>query len=141
MTLEYLSLLIGSLSRVENLRCALRAWSFPFRTGRFHRDILTQILSPRFPDGKSDPEYVQSFRALWNEIVQQGLTVAAFCDDPAGGKPILAGVNMLMLCQKDDATDLDHFVKVSAQQSALGSIASFLCAHGDGHRVPRVTNI
>lgn len=131
---------------VESKNCVahtarLYMFFLSIRIGRFHCDILTQILSSRFTDGKDDPEYVQSFRALWSEIIKQGLTVAAFSDDLEGGKPVLAGLNMLMLSQKTDSMDLDDIVKVSRQHSALGSITSFLCAHCDEHRVPRVTNI
>ncbi|XP_031826761.1 uncharacterized protein LOC116424468 [Nomia melanderi] len=65
----------------------------------------------KYWNGKDDPEYVQSFRALWAEVVKQGLTVAAFVDDPKGGKPILAGVNMLLLSQKGEKENLDGILK------------------------------
>ncbi|CAK9797125.1 Arylalkylamine N-acetyltransferase-like 2 [Anthophora plagiata] len=48
-------------------------------------------------NGISDPEYVDGFRQLWRESMKHGLSVAAFAEDPNGGKPILAGVNVLTL--------------------------------------------
>ncbi|XP_033335407.1 arylalkylamine N-acetyltransferase-like 2 [Megalopta genalis] len=57
-------------------------------------------------NGIEDPVYVQFFRNLWTETLKEGLTVAAFVDDPNGGKPILAGMNVLMLSCKDEDVDM-----------------------------------
>lgn len=60
-----------------------------------------------FPDGKDDPEYVDTFKDLWVEFLQQGLSVGAFVEDPNGGKPILAGCNVLGLTFEGEKIDYD----------------------------------
>lgn len=55
-----------------------------------------------FPEGKDDPGLVESFRKLWKEVLKHGLSIAAFTENPNGGKPIIAAVNVLVLCHKDD---------------------------------------
>ncbi|KZC08772.1 PREDICTED: uncharacterized protein LOC107186893 [Dufourea novaeangliae] len=61
-------------------------------------------------NGKDDPEFVLSFRRFWTSMLAQGLTVGAFTEDPNGGKPILAGVNLLGLSFKDDDSNIDEIV-------------------------------
>ena len=56
-------------------------------------------------NGKDDPEYVDSFKAIWVEFLQQGLSVGAFVEDPNGGKPILAGCNVLGLSYEGEKMD------------------------------------
>ncbi|XP_076686734.1 arylalkylamine N-acetyltransferase-like 2 [Andrena cerasifolii] len=60
-------------------------------------------------NGKDDPEYVDTFKALWVEFLQQGLSVGAFVENPNGGKPILAGCNVLGLSYKGEKVDSDNF--------------------------------
>ena len=58
-------------------------------------------------NGKDDSEYVDSFKALWAEFLQQGLSVGAFVEDPKGGKPIIAGCNVLGLSFEGEKIDYD----------------------------------
>ena len=58
-------------------------------------------------NGKDDPEYVDTFKVLWEEFLQQGLSVGAFVEDPNGGKPILAGCNVLGLTFEGEKIDYD----------------------------------
>lgn len=68
--------------------------------------------------GIEDPEYVDNFRAIWAELVKQGFAVAAFIDDPAGGKPIVAGVNMLGVDLKSSEHKPDDF-KLTNEKAML----------------------
>ena len=42
-----------------------------------------------------NPENVESLEKFWRKLINHGLSVAAFTEDPNGGKPILAGLNVL----------------------------------------------
>lgn len=50
-------------------------------------------------------ELADTFQHLWKEVLQHGLTVGAFTENPDGGEPIMAGVNVLVLSHVDDTTD------------------------------------
>lgn len=63
-------------------------------------------------DGKNDPEYVATFRSLWTDTLKQGLSVGAFIEDPNGGKPILAGCNMLALSYEGEEHNSDEFAVI-----------------------------
>ncbi|XP_034191092.1 arylalkylamine N-acetyltransferase-like 2 [Osmia lignaria lignaria] len=56
-------------------------------------------------NGKNDPEFAESFRELWKKVLKHGLSIAAFTENPNGGKPIIAAVNVLVFCHKDDKED------------------------------------
>lgn len=58
-------------------------------------------------DGINDPEYVETFRCLWDEFMKCGLSVVAFTENPDGGKPIIAGANILTLSFKDEKFDME----------------------------------
>lgn len=58
-------------------------------------------------DGINDPEYVETFRSLWNEFIKCGLSIVAFVENPDGGKPIIAGANILTLSFKDEKFDIE----------------------------------
>ncbi|XP_020291892.1 uncharacterized protein LOC109858748 [Pseudomyrmex gracilis] len=55
---------------------------------------------------KNTPLCVQIMSAVWRQSLSLGISVAAFTDNPDGGKPILAGMNVLIIQhkQKKDAT-------------------------------------
>ncbi|KOC62775.1 hypothetical protein WH47_03759 [Habropoda laboriosa] len=76
-------------------------------------------------NGQNDPEYVDGFRQLWRECLKDGLAVAAFTDHPNGGKPILAGVNVLTLTFEGKETD-PNTVK-SKQGRILMEVLTNLC--------------
>lgn len=78
------------------------------------------------PDAKDDPNYVSNFRQIWKEMLNQGLSVAAFTANPRGGKPLLAGANVLELNRKGHKYDFSHlevisspFVRCSSQRKQL----------------------
>lgn len=54
-----------------------------------------------FTDAVHTPIFVEECRVLWNHLLEQGIAVAAFVDNPDGGKPIMAGVNMLSMEYKE----------------------------------------
>lgn len=77
-------------------------------------------------NGINDPEYVEFFRTLWKETLKHGLTVGAFVEDENGGKPILAGVNVLMLCFKGDEFDREIIGKSKKAQQLLEVLEELL---------------
>ena len=66
-----------------------------------------------FIDGINDPEYMRSFEQIWRELINHGLSIAAFTEDPSGGKPIMAGLNVLTLSFKDEKFNLDEIKVIS----------------------------
>ncbi|XP_012271021.1 uncharacterized protein LOC105694697 isoform X2 [Orussus abietinus] len=50
----------------------------------------------------NDPVALEDFRLLWRLAIKQGITVGAFIEDPKGGKPVLAGVNVLYVISEGD---------------------------------------
>ncbi|XP_076163428.1 arylalkylamine N-acetyltransferase-like 2 [Ptiloglossa arizonensis] len=62
----------------------------------------------KFLNAKDDPNYVSNFRQIWKEMLNQGLSVAAFTANPRGGKPLLAGANVLELNRKGHKYDFSH---------------------------------
>lgn len=67
-------------------------------------------------NGKNDPEYVATFRSLWTDTLKQGLSVGAFIEDPNGGKPILAGCNMLALSYEGEEHNSDEFASENSKR-------------------------
>lgn len=65
-------------------------------------------------DGINDPEYVETFRSLWNEFIKCGLSVVALTENPDGGKPIIAGANILTLSCKDEKFDIEKIKVIAA---------------------------
>ncbi|KAL2716590.1 arylalkylamine N-acetyltransferase-like 2 isoform X1 [Vespula squamosa] len=58
---------------------------------------------------KDDPVGIKDLRNIWKIILKQGLSVGAFVDDPKGGKPEIAGGNMLGYEIKDDDRKIDKY--------------------------------
>lgn len=50
-------------------------------------------------------ELVDTYQHQWKEYLQHGLAIGAFTENPDGGKPIIAAVNVLRLCHIDDNMD------------------------------------
>lgn len=69
--------------------------------------------------GEDDRVFVEDFRKIWRDILKQRLSVAAFAEDPNGGKPIIAGVNMLGLDVKDNETSSDDMKGLSPKTNNL----------------------
>lgn len=59
--------------------------------------------------GKDDPEFLQDMHAIWHLLLVQGISVAAFVDNPNGGKPIIAGMNALGIGFKDHKDDISKY--------------------------------
>lgn len=77
-------------------------------------------------NGKDDPNFVEIFRNLWRETLKHGLAVGAFVEDPNGGKPILAGANMLMLSLQGESFDQESSVKSEKAQRLLAAMEDLL---------------
>ncbi|XP_032685192.1 uncharacterized protein LOC116850699 [Odontomachus brunneus] len=60
-------------------------------------------------DAINTPIFVEECRALWREIMEQRIAIVAFVDNPNGGKPIIAGMNMLCVEFKENADKEMHF--------------------------------
>ncbi|XP_011705800.1 PREDICTED: uncharacterized protein LOC105460999 [Wasmannia auropunctata] len=56
---------------------------------------------------KNDYLFVQDISTIWRRLLMQGISIAAFIDNPIG-KPIIAGMNVLSIdakSQKDVMSD------------------------------------
>lgn len=76
------------------------------------RKNCEHLKSMLLSDGINDPEYVETFKNFWNKFLKQGLSVVAFTENVNGGKPIIAGCNMLGLSFKGEEFDYNA-IKVS----------------------------
>nr|XP_003700513.1 PREDICTED: uncharacterized protein LOC100876900 [Megachile rotundata] len=47
-------------------------------------------------------ELVDTYQHQWKEYLQHGLAIGAFTENPDGGKPVMAAVNVLKFCHIDD---------------------------------------
>ncbi|CAL1682368.1 unnamed protein product [Lasius platythorax] len=52
-------------------------------------------------NAKDDPAFVQDMSTIWRLLLVEGISIAAFTDNPNGGKPIIAGMNVLGLGFRD----------------------------------------
>jgi len=66
-----------------------------------------------YTDSKNDPAFVNDISMLWRMLLAEDISVAAFVDNPVGGKPIIAGMNVLGVSYKD-FDPLSH-ITVSSQ--------------------------
>ncbi|XP_054001068.1 uncharacterized protein LOC128888341 [Hylaeus anthracinus] len=74
-------------------------------------------------NGAEDPEYVAQFRKTWTMLLNQGLSVGAFADNPDGGKPIIAGANILGLTfEGESLEELDMHEKEKRIMVALNEL-------------------
>lgn len=53
------------------------------------------IFGSSFADAKNDPLFVQDISVMWRLSLAQGISLAAFIDNPNGEKPIIVGANIL----------------------------------------------
>lgn len=65
-----------------------------------------------FIDSKDDPVFVQDISTIWRLILVEGISIAAFTENPNGGKPIIAGMNALGLDFRDHKDSISEY-KVS----------------------------
>ncbi|KAF7383054.1 hypothetical protein HZH68_014903 [Vespula germanica] len=76
---------------------------------------------------KDDPLAVKDLVNIWKIILKQGLSVGAFVDDPKGGKPEIAGANIIGFEIKDDDRSLDNYKMQSSTAKRLVEPVLKLC--------------
>ncbi|KAL6257537.1 hypothetical protein P5V15_011111 [Pogonomyrmex californicus] len=60
-------------------------------------------------DAKNDPVFVQDISTIWRLLLEEGISIAAFIDNPNGGKPIIAGMNALGVDHKDKKDSISSY--------------------------------
>lgn len=63
----------------------------------------------QYLNAKNDPVFVQDISTLWRLLVTEGISIAAFTDNPNGGKPIIAGMNALGLHFRDHKDSISKY--------------------------------
>jgi hypothetical protein len=61
---------------------------------------------------------VNDISTLWRILLAEGISVAAFVDNPVGGKPIIAGMNVLGIGYKD----FDPFSKLTVSSQCFSEM-------------------
>lgn len=59
---------------------------------------------------KNDPQAMEEFRTLFKTALGDNLSVAAFVENPQGGKPIIAALNILYLGGKEQKIDFSQYI-------------------------------
>lgn len=59
---------------------------------------------------KNDPQAVEEFKALFKIALDDNLSVAAFVENPQGGKPIIAALNVLYQGGKGQKIDFSQYI-------------------------------
>jgi len=62
-----------------------------------------------FVDAKNDPLFVHDVSTIWRLILAEGISIAAFIDNPNGGKPIIAGMNALGVDVKNQKDSISSY--------------------------------
>ncbi|KAM0733690.1 hypothetical protein ACS0PU_012055 [Formica fusca] len=60
-------------------------------------------------NSKDDPVFVQDISTIWRLIFAEGISIAAFTENPNGGKPIIAGMNALGLDFRDHKDSISEY--------------------------------
>ncbi|KAL6433283.1 hypothetical protein ACFW04_006463 [Cataglyphis niger] len=60
-------------------------------------------------NSKDDPVFVQDISTIWRLILVEGISIAAFTENPNGGKPIIAGMNALGIDFKDHKDSISEY--------------------------------
>lgn len=60
-------------------------------------------------NAKDDSTLVQDMNVIWRLLLVQGISIAAFVDNPNGGKPIIAGMNILGVGFKDHKDSISKY--------------------------------
>ncbi|XP_018358704.1 PREDICTED: uncharacterized protein LOC108758322 [Trachymyrmex cornetzi] len=60
-------------------------------------------------NAKNEPLFIQDITAIWRLLLAEGISVAAFIDNPNGGKPIIAGMNILGIEFKNQKKNLSDY--------------------------------
>lgn len=62
-----------------------------------------------FVDAKDDPTFVQDISAIWRLLIADGISIAAFTENPNGGKPVIAGMNALGVDNKNHENSISEY--------------------------------
>ncbi|XP_011700237.1 PREDICTED: uncharacterized protein LOC105457329 [Wasmannia auropunctata] len=57
----------------------------------------------------NDPIFVQDISTLWRLLIVEGISIAAFIDNPNGGKPIIAGMNAMGIDTKNQKDSISGY--------------------------------
>ncbi|XP_011877643.1 PREDICTED: uncharacterized protein LOC105567398 [Vollenhovia emeryi] len=57
----------------------------------------------------NDPVFIKDISTIWRMLLAEGISIAAFIDNPNGGKPILAGMNALGVDDKNVKASISNF--------------------------------
>lgn len=60
-------------------------------------------------NAKNDPVFLQDVSTIWRLLISEGISIAAFTENPNGGKPILAGMNALGVDYKDRKDSISEY--------------------------------
>ncbi|XP_025994415.1 uncharacterized protein LOC105207188 isoform X2 [Solenopsis invicta] len=60
-------------------------------------------------NAKNDPLFVHDVSTIWRLLLAEGISIAAYLDNPNGGKPILAGMNALGVDNKDQKDSISGY--------------------------------
>ncbi|XP_043479856.1 uncharacterized protein LOC122509691 [Leptopilina heterotoma] len=65
---------------------------------------------------KDDPEAIEDMRSIFKFVLDDNLSVAAFFENPEGGKSIMAGLNILYLGGKNQRVDFSKFTNLKTEK-------------------------
>ncbi|XP_071581380.1 uncharacterized protein [Temnothorax nylanderi] len=74
-------------------------------------------------NAKNDPSIVQDERMIVRKLLAEGISIAAFIDNPNGGKPIIAGMNVLGIDNKNEK-DYNYEFKSENFKNTSGIVAN-----------------
>lgn len=102
-------------------------------------DVMTTHFIPDEPlcnaeNAKDDPVFVDDLRNVWRMILRQGISVVAFAENPDGGKPIIAGCNILGVEFRDNEAGVKDFKTKSAGVEKLLNVVMSLGREADVFR-------
>ncbi|XP_024867002.1 uncharacterized protein LOC112451574 isoform X2 [Temnothorax curvispinosus] len=60
-------------------------------------------------NAKDDPVFVRDASTIWRLLLAEGISIAAFTDNPNGGKPIIAGMNALGIGSKSEKDSISGY--------------------------------
>lgn len=63
-----------------------------------------------FADAKNDPFFVEDISKIWRLLLTQGISIAAFIDNPNGGKSVIVATNILGVAVKNEKNKSYHQV-------------------------------
>ncbi|XP_043479857.1 uncharacterized protein LOC122509692 [Leptopilina heterotoma] len=82
-----------------------------------------------------DSESVEEFRSLFLKALEDNLSIAAFFENPKGGKPIIAGMNVLFLGGKGERVDFSNTICKSKKVARVMEIMGMLSEGVDVEKI------